>query len=96
MAGKIQGSVVSVTATGSLITDITADQLRDAPRDERTQVRCDEHFTQGIFPPSHNEPAMTFLAVLGDSGPLQLEIVGDSASLMLGIRVGQQVTVEWV
>ena len=93
MAGRIQGSVVSVTAAGSLVTDITADRLRDAPRDERTQVRCDEHFTQGIFPPEHGEPEMTFLAVLGESGPLQLEIVGDSASLMLGIRVGQRVTV---
>ena len=38
---------------------------------------------------------MTFLAILDDSGPLQLEIVGENASLMLGIRVGQQVTVEW-
>ena len=96
MAGKIQGSVVAVTAAGSLVTDITAEQLRDVPRDERTQVRCDEHFTQGIFPPTHGEPEMTFLAVLGDSRPLQLDIVGESASLMLGIRVGQQVTVEWV
>ena len=96
MARKIQGSVVSVTPAGSLVTDITADQLRDAPRDERTQVRCDEHFTQGIFPPTHGEPGMTFLAVLGESGRLQLEIVGESASLMLGICVGQQVTVEWV
>jgi S-adenosylmethionine hydrolase len=96
VAGKIEGSVVSVTAAGSLVTDITADQLRGAPRDERTQVRCDEHFTQGIFPPNHGEPEMTFLAVLGESGPLQLEIVGENASLMLGIRAGQQVIVEWV
>jgi len=96
VAEKIQGSIVSITATGSLVTDITADQLRDAPRDERTQVRCDEHFTQGIFPPDHGEPEMTFLAVLPESGPLQLEIVGDNASLMLGIRVGQRVVVEWV
>jgi S-adenosylmethionine hydrolase len=96
VAGKIEGSVVSVTAAGSLVTDITADQVRSAPRDERTQVRCDEHFTQGIFPPNHGEPEMTFLAVLGESGPLQLEIVGENASLMLGIRVGQRVIVDWV
>lgn len=95
MAGKIQGSVVSITAAGNLVTDLTADQLREAPRDERTQIRCDEHFTQGLFPPDHREPEMTFLAVLGESGPLQLEIVGDSASLMLGIRVGTPVVVEW-
>jgi S-adenosylmethionine hydrolase len=95
VAGKIQGSVVSINSSGSLVTDVTADQLRDAPRDERTQVRCDEHFTQGLFPPSHREPEMTFLAVVGESGPLQLEIVGENASLMLGIRVGQRVVVEW-
>ena len=81
MAGKIQGSVVSITAAGSLVTDLTADQLRAAPRDERTQIRCDEHFTQGLFPSNHGEPEMTFLAILDDSGPLQLEIVGENASL---------------
>ena len=96
MAGKIQGRVVSITAGGNLVTDLTADQLREAPRDERTQIRCDEHFTQGLFPPDHAEPEMTFLAVLDDSGPLQLEIVGESASLMLGIIVGRPVVVEWV
>lgn len=95
MAGKIQGSVVSITATGNLVTDLTADQLREAPRDERTQIRCDEHFTQGLFPPNHGEPEMTFLAVLDESGPLYLEIVGENASLMLGIRVGGQIVVEW-
>lgn len=95
MAGRIQGSVVAITPGGSLVTDLSADQLRTAPRDERTIVRCDEHFTQGLFPSNHGEPEMTFLAVLDDSGPLQLQIVGENASLMLGIRVGQCVTVEW-
>ena len=96
MPGKIEGSVVAITAAGSLVTDLTAEQLRAAPRDERTQVRCDEHVTQGLFPPNHGEPEMTFLAVLDDSGPLLLQIVGENASLMLGIRVGQRVIVEWV
>ncbi len=95
MAGKIQGCVVSVTAAGSLVTDISAEQLRNAPRDERTQIRCGEHFTQGLFPPNHGEPEMTFLAIVDDSGPLQLQIVGDSASLMLGIGGGEQIVVEW-
>lgn len=95
MAGKIQGSVVSVTANGSLVTDLTAHHLRAAPHDERTRIRCDEHFTQGLFPPNHGEPEMTFLAILSETEPLQLEIVGENASLMLGIRVGQPVVVEW-
>ena len=51
--------------------------------------------TQGIFAPEHTEPEMTFLALLGDRGTLELEIVGDNASLMLGIRAGEKVVVHW-
>lgn len=95
MAGRIQGCVTAITGSGSLITDLTVEQLGDAPRDVRTLVRCDEHFTQGLYPSNHTEPEMTFLAVLADDGFLHLEIVGESASLMLGIRAGQSVVVEW-
>jgi hypothetical protein len=58
-------------------------------------VRCDEHVTNGLFTPDHAEPEMTFLALLRPDGNLQLVIVGDSARLMLGISVGEQVVVEW-
>ena len=95
MAERIEGRVVSVTDAGSLVTDITAEQLRDAPNDERVRVQCDEHFTLGIFAPDHSEPEMTFLAVINEEQALQLEIVGDSASIMLGIRTGDGVVVEW-
>ena len=87
--------MVSVTEAGNLVTDITAEQLRDAPRDESVAVRCDEHETCGIFGRDHGEPESTFLAILDPAGALELEIVGDSASLMLGIRVGEKVVVEW-
>jgi hypothetical protein len=43
----------------------------------------------------HAEPEMTFVAVVNDEDALQLEIVGESASIMLGIRVGDCVVVEW-
>ena len=36
-----------------------------------------------------------FRALLGDRGMLELEIVGDSAQLMLGISVGEKVVVQW-
>jgi S-adenosylmethionine hydrolase len=93
--GKIEGTVISISETGNLVTDITADHLRDAPRDETVAIRCDEHETQGIFTPDHQEPEATFLAVLGPDGRLELEIVGVSASMMLGIRVGEKVVVKW-
>lgn len=38
---------------------------------------------------------MTFLAVLKEGEPLRLVIVGDSAKMMLGINVGDPVTVKW-
>jgi S-adenosylmethionine hydrolase len=38
---------------------------------------------------------MTLLALVGGSGKLELEIVGDSAKIMLGVRVGEKVVVKW-
>ena len=95
MAERIEGRVVSVTDSGTLVTDITSEQLRLAPRDERVRVQCDEHFTLGLYGPDHSEPEMTFLAVISDDEALQLEIVGESASAMLGVGVGDRVVVQW-
>ena len=95
MPGKIDGRVVAIRDNGNLVTDIMAAQLRTAPTDERFSVSCDEHVTNGLFTAEHGEPEMTFLALLGADGSLELEIVGDSASLMLGVRVGEKVSVRW-
>jgi hypothetical protein len=95
LPGKIQGSVSSVDSFGNLITDITADMLRDAPQDEQTRVICDEHETLGIFRTYEDQPPMTLLALIGSSGFLELAIVGDSAAAMLGIARGAPVTVAW-
>ena len=92
---KVEGKVVAVSAAGNLVTDITEDRLRGAPRDEQLSVACDDHVTAGIFPPDHQQPAMTFLSVLSPGGTLELSIVGDSAAAMLGIRVGERVVVSW-
>lgn len=93
--GKIQGSVRSVDSLGNLITDISADTLRDAPRDESVQIECDEHETVGIYETYGDQPPMTLMALIGSSGFLELAIVGDSASMMLGIKPGTKVTVKW-
>jgi hypothetical protein len=78
-----------------LVTDISLDQLQGVPRDEQVIVRCDDHETNGIFTQDHDQPESTLIAVLGESGCLELEIVGDSAQLMLGVRVGEKVEVCW-
>jgi S-adenosylmethionine hydrolase len=95
VAGKIEGTVESFGPAGNLITNITADQLLHVPRDQSVTIVCDEHETMGIFTPEHNEPAMTYLAVIGESGRLELTIVGDSARDMLGIARGTPVVVRW-
>lgn len=95
MPGKIEGKIVSISDEGNLITDISAEQLADAPRDDSVTVSCDEHMTQGIFAADHNEPDFTLLAMLGTGGCLELVVVGDSARIMLGLGEGQTVTVKW-
>lgn len=95
MPGRIEGKVISISEAGNLVTDITADRLEGAPTNDSVTIHCDEHETQGIFSQDHSEPESTFLALIGASGNLELEIVGDSASLMLGIRVGEPVVVKW-
>ncbi len=95
MAVKIQGNVIEVTADGDLLTDIAPSQLSAAPRDESVRIIVDEeHETFNIFTPDHQQPAMTFIAILADEG-LKLHLVGDSASMMLGVRKGASVEVRW-
>lgn len=95
MPGKIAGTVVSITEAGNLVTDIAADRLKGIPKLDAVTVRCDEHETLGIFTADHNEPEMTLLALIGPNDTLELEIVGDSAKIMLGIQVGENVEVRW-
>lgn len=95
LPGKVTGKIVAISDAGNLITDIVASQLADAPRDERLTVACDEHVTQGLFDANHQEPPMTLLALVGPQGQLELCIVGDSAAIMLGVRPGEKVVVEW-
>lgn len=93
--GMIEGKVESIDAAGNLVTDIAVERLRGVPTDERLTILCDEHETRGLFSPGHSEPEMTLLALLATSGKLEITIVGDSASLMLGIRPGEKVVVKW-
>ena len=95
VTGKIEGSIATISKQGNLVSDISSSQLDGAPRDESVTVRCDEHETNGIFATDHSEPEMTLIALVGESGNLELEIVGDSAKIMLGVAVGEKVVVQW-
>jgi S-adenosyl-L-methionine hydrolase (adenosine-forming) len=97
VAGKIEGVVESVSDEGNLVTSITAEELRkqNAPTDESVTVVCEEHETLGIFQPDHQQPPMTYIALIGAGGKLELAIVGDSARMMLGVREGAAVLVKW-
>ena len=87
--------MTAIAPDGSLVTSIAIAELSAAPRDASVTITCDEHQTVGLYSPDHQEPPFTFLALLSPSGFLELVIVGDSAKIMLGIRVGESVTVQW-
>ena len=56
---------------------------------------CDGHVTSRIFPADHQQAEMTFLVVQGESGFLELLLVGDSASAFLGFKPGSVVALKW-
>ncbi|MEQ8211229.1 MAG: adenosylmethionine-8-amino-7-oxononanoate aminotransferase [Lacipirellulaceae bacterium] len=95
MANKIEGKIESVDSQGNLVTSISGDQLTVAPTDDTVSVFCEGHETQGIFGADHDQPAMTLIALVGESGNLELSIVEDSAKIMLGVSVGADVLVKW-
>lgn len=93
---KIEGTVQSVDSFGNLITDIPEDALANVPRgEEEVTITCDEHETRGIFKTYSDQPEMTLIALVGSSGQLELAIVGENASLMLGVKAGTPVKVSW-
>ncbi len=92
---KLKGEVVTVTAAGDLVTDISVADLVAVPHDDQVCIRCDGHATSGIFPVDHDQPEMTFIAVEGESGFLELALVGDNASRFLGTKLGASVSLEW-
>lgn len=91
----LSGKVVEIDESGSLITDIPAKSLDGAPRDASLRVVVDEHETYGLYPLDHSQPSMTLVAVAQKDGPLKIVLVDDSASAMLGVRVGADVEVHW-
>lgn len=92
---RIDGQVIEVDSFGNLITNITRDMLNGVPRSDVVIVTCEEHETQGIYATYSDQPTMTFMAHVGSTGRLELAIVDENASAMLGVRVGAPVRVTW-
>lgn len=92
---KIEGTVQSVNESGDLITDISVEQIKDAPNDDSVTIKFGPHQTIGIHNIDHGEPDSTLLALRGESGFLELTIVGISLSEMLAIGPGESVEITW-
>ena len=95
MANLLEGVVAKIGSSGSLISDISSDQLTGVPKDENTIVKFGEHETHGIFDSDHGQPDATMVAFVGQTGYLEIEIVGISLSEMLGIKVDEKISVRW-
>ena len=95
MSGKRSGTVVEIAESGDAITDIQNAALDEAPRDKSIQIECGGHKTVGLFPADHDQAEMTYIAVLGRSGALELSLVGDSAAMFLALKIGLPVHVSW-
>jgi S-adenosylmethionine hydrolase len=92
---RIEGEVVEVDSFGNLITNITSEMLHGVPTSELLTITCDEHETHGIFSTYSDQPSMTLMAHVGSTGRLELAIVDENASAMLGVKVGAPVCVTW-
>ncbi len=91
----LTGKVVAIDETGNLITDIPVESLAGAPQDASLRVVVDEHETYGLYPVNHAQPPMTLVAIVDVQGALRIMLTEDSASAMLGVRVGAPVEVHW-
>ena len=95
MSSTLTGKIVEIDSDGNLVTDIAVEKLQNAPRDAGLHVMVDAHETFGLYPEDHRQPAMTLIAIAGETGCLKIAIVGDSAQMMLGVQVGADVKVQW-
>ncbi len=94
MSDAIEGRVTSLAENGDLITDISVTTFADLDQLSEIRVRIGPHETLGLHPTDHGEPESTMIAVLGDSGFVEIGIVGMNMSEMLGIAAGEKVTIE--
>jgi hypothetical protein len=92
---RIDGEVIEVDSFGNLVTNITRAMLDGVPTNDSVIISCDDHETMGIFATFSDQPPMTLMAHVGSTGRLELAVVDENASAMLGVKVGAPVRVSW-
>jgi len=95
LATIVTGKVSEVGDDGRLITDIDVSQVTAAVGDQEVKVQFGGHETVGLYEQNHEQPEATLVASVGASGCVEIEIVGMSLAVMLGIGVDTQVKVQW-
>ena len=94
MSKTIEGSVEKIGESGNLITDISTDQVANLAADDSVTVKFGGHETHGVHPTDHEQPIGALVTLQGQSGFLEIEIVGISIAEMLGIKAGESVVIE--
>ncbi|TWU00203.1 Adenosyl-chloride synthase [Botrimarina colliarenosi] len=92
---RIEGRVVEVDRYGNLITNIGANLLEDAPRDERLRVTLGEHETFGLWRTYAENPPQTLVALVSSGGMVEMALVNGNAAEMLAAGVGDAVCLDW-
>jgi S-adenosylmethionine hydrolase len=95
VANQITGEIIAVDSFGNLITNITRAQLGGVPTSTEVGIFSEDHETRGIFTTYADQPAMTLIALIGSCDQLELAIVNDSATTMLGLGISAPVEVRW-
>lgn len=92
---RLLGKIVEIDRYGNLISNIPAELLAGVPRDDRLRSVCDEHETFGLWRTYADQPAQTFMALIGSMAMVELAISNGNAAEMLGIRVGTPIEITW-
>ncbi len=92
---EIHGMVVSFDTFGNLITDISGGMLEEAGSSSSLQIKCGAHVVREMVRAYGRGVAGSLVALVGSSGLLELAVVNGSAAQMLGVEVGDEVTVTW-
>lgn len=92
---SIQGTIISFDSFGNLITDITAQTLFEASAKNPMSIHCGHHEIQNLVKTYGTQPPGSLVALIGSSHFLELAVVNGNAAHVLGVDVGEKITVTW-
>jgi S-adenosylmethionine hydrolase len=91
---RIAGRIVAIDHYGNAVTNVLDSMLDGADR-PRVRVTCGERVVLGVAPTYASAPGSGLVALVGSDGELELAIGGGSAASLAGLRVGDEVIVEF-